>query len=282
MHSFSPIRNKGLKKSSRIRHIFLGLVLSVSGFFALIWILIRVIPKPSRASYPCIKVAYPFASAFIVYLTGLASSVLFLKKAREKWKQRRLLLGGVFLFLSLLALSTALYHNAQPATAQTDDVHTFTDPLGPNLPIGEAKGIFPGRVVWVHNPDATNENCTNQNKNNAYFNDQNTDQDIVDQMVSTGIQQLTGKNTLPEAWDALFRYFNQNHGKGNVGYVPGESIFIKINAVTAWSGATPDGEFSSRAGIEYDTSPQSILTILRHLINEAGVPQENIFVGDPM
>ena len=25
--------------------------------------------------------------------------------------------------------------------------------------MGEAKGIFPGRVVWVHDPDATYKTC---------------------------------------------------------------------------------------------------------------------------
>ena len=44
------------------------------GIGALIWFLVRVIPKPSRAAYPCMRVAYPMASAFVVYLLGLAAS----------------------------------------------------------------------------------------------------------------------------------------------------------------------------------------------------------------
>ncbi|MHC4220960.1 MAG: hypothetical protein ACYST9_00950, partial [Planctomycetota bacterium] len=34
----------------------------ITGLLALIWFLIRVIPKPSRALYPCQRVAAPLAS----------------------------------------------------------------------------------------------------------------------------------------------------------------------------------------------------------------------------
>ncbi|MCF8357210.1 MAG: DUF362 domain-containing protein [Prolixibacteraceae bacterium] len=264
------------------QNFLLKVVYSITGFFALVWILLRVIPKPSRANYPCINAAFPFASTFVLYVAGLASSVLFFKKAGKKLKQHKWVLSVVFILMALVSVSVAMFNSNKPVSANITVENAFDDPLGPNSPIGEAKGIFPGRVVWVHNPDATNANCTNRNKSDAYFNDKNTNQDIVNNMISKGIKQLTGKETIAEAWDVLFRYFNTNHGRGDVGYTEGETIFIKINAVTAWSGATPDGEFSDWAGIEYDTSPQTILTILRHLVNDAGVSESNIYVGDPM
>ena len=31
----------------------------------------------------------------------------------------------------------------------------FVPSDGANNPMGEGKGIFPGRVAWVHNPEAT-------------------------------------------------------------------------------------------------------------------------------
>ncbi|MFC2139004.1 Ig-like domain-containing protein, partial [Bacteroidota bacterium] len=91
---------------------------------------------------------------------------------------------------------------------------------------------------------------------------------------------VCGEVTDAEAWDAVFKYFNNNHGKGDVEYTEGETIFIKINCVTAWSGAMPNGNYNG--SIEYDTSPQTILALLRQLVNEAGVPEENIYIGDPM
>ena len=41
------------------------------GIASTVWFLIRVIPKPSRAGYPCMRAAAPFMSAFVVYLLSL-------------------------------------------------------------------------------------------------------------------------------------------------------------------------------------------------------------------
>jgi len=37
-------------------------------------------------------------------------------------------------------------------------------------------------------------------------------------MLVHGLMDLTGEQTVEAAWDALFRYFNSNHGHGDVGY----------------------------------------------------------------
>ncbi len=258
------------------------LILIFVGSASLIWFLIRVIPKPSRVYYPCMKVAAPFASSFIIYLIGLLSSVFFFRRAVYKFRTVKYYIPAILILISSIIFIITLNFNKQKLLANSFANEQFNDPLGPNNPIGEARGIFPGRVVWVYNPDATNENCTNRNKDDAYFLDNNCDQNIVDDMFSRGILSLTGKETHSEAWDAIFKYFNINHNKGDIGYVEGETIFIKINAVSAWSGAEPDGEMPSWIGIEFDTSPHSILAMLRQLVNEAGVPEQYIYVGDPM
>jgi hypothetical protein len=59
------------------------LLLPLIGLGALIWFLIRVIPKPSRASYPCQRAAFPIASGFIIYLASLASAVLAVNSAKK-------------------------------------------------------------------------------------------------------------------------------------------------------------------------------------------------------
>ena len=43
----------------------------LAGFAALVWFLIRVIPKPSRAAYPCQRAAFPLASGFVIWMVGL-------------------------------------------------------------------------------------------------------------------------------------------------------------------------------------------------------------------
>jgi len=39
---------------------------AVMGLGSLAWFLVRVIPKPSRAAYPCQRAAAPLASGFIL------------------------------------------------------------------------------------------------------------------------------------------------------------------------------------------------------------------------
>ena len=119
-----------------------------------------------------------------------------------------------------------------------------------SAPIGDGKGIHPGRVVWVRDPAATAWDGTT----GRWWEDSNTDQRVVDRMTSRTVQALTGEKTDKQAWDALFHHFNRTHGFGNVGYRPGEKIAIKINGnqdrVAEWGtprssgrapGAAPQG-----------------------------------------
>jgi uncharacterized protein (DUF362 family) len=60
-----------------VKRIFWPLV----GLFAFTWFLIRVVPKPSRAAYPCQKAAFPLAAGFILWITTIISSSWLFKKA---------------------------------------------------------------------------------------------------------------------------------------------------------------------------------------------------------
>jgi hypothetical protein len=104
-------------------------------------------------------------------------------------------------------------------------------------------------------------------------------------MMSLAIRWLAGRSTEAEAWDALFRYFNNGHGKGDSGYQPGEKIAIKVNLTTCNAsngsnkGTREKTTYLDKAG---DTSPQMILALLRQLVNVVGVDQSDIAVGDPV
>ena len=111
-------------------------------------------------------------------------------------------------------------------------------------------------------------------------------QAVVDEMITTSMLQLTSENTIGNAWDALFKSFNNMKGMGEVGYTAGQTIFIKLNQGTSsWlSNSNLERDYTgSHANYDpvYDTSPGVILAILRQLVNHAGVPQENIWVADP-
>ena len=194
----------------------------LTGIGALVWFLIRVIPKPSRAEYPCQKVAFPIASSFIAYILGLGAVTIAMKKAHQRLHQARYVLAAFCVLIAIGCAWLTISINSKNAKA----AFVPTDP--PNSPIGIAKGIFPGRVAFVRDPDATDWNGTSDG---YYWEDTHTDQEVVDQLMSEVLRALTNEPTDEAAWDALFRYFNQNHGKGNVGYTPGEKIRIKPNSV---------------------------------------------------
>ena len=242
-----------------------------TGFAALVWFLVRVIPKPSRATYPCMRAAAPLASSFVIYLLGITSTYLFFKRANKYLRESRNFLFSIFLSLGLIFGLATFLQTDNKLYAEYDSVLE-----GPNEPMGIGKGIFPGRVVWIYNPDATNENCSNT-RNDYWWQDSNTNQLVVDSMVSKAVRMLSGKTKDAEAWDAIFRYYNKTHGKGDVGYTAGEKIVIKINLNTGCSGNSyTRGDFRT-----VDTSPQIVEAVLNELTNFAGVAQEDIGFGDP-
>ncbi len=251
----------------------------LSGLAALIWFLLRVIPKPSRAAYPCQRVAFPLASGFIVWLTGAVASVAAFRKAQSSIKRAKYVLAAIcivasvgFVWLSVSSTSRekalAVVRAAQPA----------------NSPIGTAIGVKPGRVAWIHDANATDWVYTNPEQAEHWYEHEHTDQAVVNGMVSRAIRSLAGANTDAEAWDAIFRNFNQRHGKGNVGYTAGEKIGIKINH-TLSCGADPCVMDKNPPWGDYmnyiDNSPQLTIALLRQLTDIAGVAPGDISIGDP-
>ncbi len=251
-------------------------IFPAGGLLALIWFLLRVIPKPSRATYPCQRAAFPLASGFIVWLAGAIGSIMFIRRAKRCLAQSRYLLCAV-----LVAVSVGSVWFAQSIT--TDATLLADEPVA-NAPIGNAKGIHPGRVVWVHDPDATDWDGPGDGH---WWESNHTNQDVVDKMTSRAIQALSGEPSDAAAWDTLFKYFNQMHGKGNVGYKSGEKIIIKVNfvgCIRIWndSAAATIEDYNLKNADYMNTSPQMIVALLRQLVDKAGVNQADITVGDTL
>ena len=258
------------------KHHWLTWIFPIGGVLALIWFLIRVIPKPSRAMYPCQRVAFPLASGFVVWLTGALSSIAAFRKAKRCFAQSRYVLCVI-----LIAVSVGSIWIAQSIT--TEEVVLADEPVA-NAPIGIAKGIHPGRVVWVHDPDATDWDGPG---NGYWWESSHTNQTVVDQMMSRAIRELSGEATDAGAWDRLFRYFNETHGKGDAEYKSGEKIFIKVNyvgCIAVWSRrpVTNIEDYNLRSMDYMHTSPQMIIALLGQLVNEVGVNEEDITVGDTL
>ncbi len=271
-------------KSGRIRKIIMPkgyykLLFPIIGFAALVWILIRVVPKPSRAAYPCIKAATPLASGFLVYFASLIVSALAFIRTKRKVFLAPYFISIGLVFFGFSDSSNINKSQGDPGFPLPNSVHVA------NEPIGNAKGIFPGRVVWVYDPGATNENCNPREVGHAWWMPENNNQDVIDGMVSKAIRNLTGMTVDKDAWDAIFKYHNNTRGKGSVTYKPGEKIFIKINNVSGWGGNFSTKDLSVVANGSYgisETSPEVVLSALRQLVNVVGVAQTDIYVGDPL
>ncbi len=263
---------KNLVRKTKYR--WLMWIFPIAGLLSLIWFLIRVLPKPSRATYPCQRVAFPLASGFVAWLLGLVGSVAAFGKAKQLLKQSRLGLAFVcFLIAATIGVVTLV--NTPEGEAIADEPETLS-------PIGEAKGIYPGRVVWVHDPDATDWEGPGDGHP---WESSHTNPARVRQMISRAIQELTGVDRDTVAWDKMFRYFNKTHGKRNVGYKRGEKIVIKVNFVGfIWThGGVNSDNYSLEGKRDYmNTSPQMLVALLRQLVNTVGAKEADIAIFDSL
>jgi hypothetical protein len=246
-------------------------LLPFTGLVALIWFLIRVIPKPSRATYPCQRVAFPMASGFIIWLLGLVGSVIAFRKAERYRTQARYVLYAVFIAASVGFVWLTLSTNEEKITLAAEQTS--------NDPIGVAQGVQPGRVVWIHDPNATD--LDGYYLSEHWYDGNHTDQAVVDKMVSRAIRGLAGEGLDAAAWDAIFRNFNIRRGKGDVGYTAGEKIAIKINNTMCYNANTSTFEQRDNNKNRIDNSPQMTISLLDQLVNVAGVEQADITIGDP-
>jgi len=260
---------------SGFRRPWLLWMLPIIGLFSLVWFLIRVIPKPSRATYPCQRFAFPLASGFVIWLVGLAGSAAAFRKARSSFVRSRYFVGALFILLSIgcVWLSVTLTVQKQARAAEPHPV---------NSPVGVPGGLNPGRVVWVHDPNATDWQGPRVG-DGYWWQDNHTDQAVVNDMMLKAIRTLAGESDIATAWDLLFRHFNSERGKEDTGYNSGEKIMIKVNFVDMISiGGNTDYDLLDHTPEYAICSPHIMHALLDHLVNVVGVAESDITIGDPI
>jgi hypothetical protein len=219
-----------------------------------------------------VKAAAPFMSGFVVYLITLSGSALILRWFHKRIEKSKYIAASA-LFITAFAIiigANATSENEAQSMVLVPESHFVA-----NAPIGTATGLKPGRVVWVWNDDATNENFTPSNSQSNWWADE-TDGEVVGKMLETALLQYTEETTLQNAWNALITYFNEQQGKGAVGYTTGEKFYIKINITNGASNNKKTKDFD-----RMDATPEVVYHLLEQLINVVGVPQSDIYVGDP-
>ena len=95
------------------------LLFFIMGIVSTIWFLVRVVPKPSRATYPCMQVAAPLMSGFIVYLLSLGGIAIALRKVGQNLKKAKYIVAGIFTMVAVLSLVISLTQNIQFTNAET-------------------------------------------------------------------------------------------------------------------------------------------------------------------
>lgn len=180
-------------------------------------------------------------------------------------------------FLKLAAAASAL-----PLVPASRAATPLADPPERLKPIGEAKGVHPGRVVWVHDPDVLSWKGPGDGH---WWADAHTRQPRADEMMKRAVCDLAGETTPSQAWNKLFTYTNRTRQKGPVGYRRGEKLVIKPNWVgMIWREGRVNPEtyrFVQREDY-MNTSPQLLVSLLRQLVDDAGVQPEDIIVADTL
>ena len=223
------------------------LILVCTGAAALVWFLVRVIPKPGRASYPCQRAAFPVASAFVIWLLGATSiKALMQRFGGVLSRHRAAAVWGTAPVLAVAGwrLASLVYPGAAADSAKASNFNFI--PFKANTPVGVARGINPGRVVWARGPLAAKWAGQLKQNTDQWWLDRNADQSAVDAMLAATLTRLTGAASGELAWQALFQYYN-NHSRqlANRGYQPGEVVAVKINMNNATGSAKTDNFIDS-------------------------------------
>ena len=251
----------GLNLRSPVAWLFFPVV----GLVALVWYMVRVVPRPSRATYPCMQVAAPLAFGFVGYVASLAAAVFGARGARRYFAQYRY--AAALAFTAIAAVGVFVNANVSSKEASAESNGYFTPIDLPNSPMGVARGLYPGRVSWAHDRDATGWDGTSNYWYSAGANNQTLTTALLDKVV----MNVSGGSSVPDAWDRLFRYHNQRMGRGDVGYTAGQTVAVKINLNSGGGGSNA-----------VDASPQLVRALLDHLVNRVGVPQASITLYDVM
>ena len=264
----------------------------LTGIAATLWFLLRVIPKPQRATYPCMRAAAPIMSAFVCYALSLFGILGSLKLLKLNLKRAKYVPALACMGAFAVALVAFNVQNARESWAAFS-----TTPSGLNVDhdgggaIGTAQGIVPGRVVWVWDDRATNNN------HSTYFQEENNDQYVIDRMFMAAVISVAGEDgavgdskNIVTAWDKIFTHFNNTYGtrfnepdRLGRGYQAGEKVFIKVNNTSLYDGNSGSNNYyTQRATSELvESNAFTLLALIKHLVEYVGVAPSNIYVGDP-
>ena len=90
------------------RHHFPGkLMFLLLGIVSTVWFIIRIIPKPSRAAYPCMRIAAPFMAGFVLYLLAVGGITALFHRTRHGLHKIRFIASLFLLFAAFFGFASS-------------------------------------------------------------------------------------------------------------------------------------------------------------------------------
>jgi hypothetical protein len=173
--------------------------------------------------------------------------------------RRKFLIGSAATLGGVILAWTHRLLGIPEAQAQDPTPHRIYLPIVARCSKSYTSKPFPKpRVVHIRDADATNWNGTG-----LFYNA--VDQDVVNNMVQTGLQLLTGQSSWTDIWSTLFERVRPG------GYSAGQKIAIKVN-LNASHDCYSHGNL-------IDALPQPVLALISGLV-AAGVRPGDIMVYD--
>ena len=180
---------------------------------------------------------------------------------------RRSVLKRAGVSLALLGVSDAV---VQLSAAEIATRYDFK-PKARNAPVGVARGVYPGRVAWAHDPQAARWAGHVAADTGHWWAETSTDQKRVDAMLSETLRSLTGTSSDSAAWSKIFGYHNERTHGEHRGHAPGEAVAVQVNL----NNSSAEGP-----GNVVNVSPQVALAMVRQLVHHAQVRAADIVVYD--
>jgi hypothetical protein len=202
-------------------------------------------------------------SGFIIYILSLTGAFTAFRKAKLNLSRAKYIYAALFALIAIICSAVLL--NVRYETVYAKNVNQWV--VTPNNPVGTAKGIFPGRVMWVHDPAVTKWD----GKTGNWWDENVVSQQEADNMLNYSLTGLTGESSANKAWASLFKYFNTRQNRKILTYQAGQKIAVKINT---------NNTYSHKDSEEINATPQLVLSLIKSLVSDAGIPQENITIFD--
>ena len=205
-----------IKSLTFIKKHFYKVVFVFTGLVSLIWFLVRVIPKPSRAEYPCQKAAFPIASAFMLWAISAISSITIAQKARRFFMQSkyRLALG----FSIIAALSVLITFSFQPAVNAVANVIAQNDVEPVQRFTPDILDELPAKVAMVQSSKSNVDNLT--------YSD-------IATMVQQAVEAAGGLNDIINDGDVVVLKPNMLKPPTNTSDLPFNGVVTDVNVLKA-------------------------------------------------